>query len=160
MVGIYTGPLPGNDDLAAQGAVEQPYTLGYAASLGQGLAMDPTLRLLREDARNIGSTGYVPEGDVPTPYQIPSTPLPEPMLDPETANATYGIKGNLTFDQPIPASVAQDLYEHHRDDLFRKDRIAKAGVGGFAQFTAGIATSLLDPMNVAAAFIPVADKRR
>src|SRR5262249_10516899 len=57
-------------------------------------------------------------------------------------------------DQPIPESVAQDLYEHHRDQLFREDTMARAGVGGVARFTTGIAASLLDPVSVASAFIP------
>jgi hypothetical protein len=184
MVGIYTGPLPSIPGFEADGSIEAPYSDAVHAAFDEGLANNPTPRLLRDDARYIGTTGYVPEGDVPTPYQMPTMELPEPMLDPDTANARYGIKGNLSFDQPIPASVAQELYEHHRDSLFRQDVMARVvnppkeappgyvpspgdttyqwttGLGWKTKLATGFIASLLDPLNIAAAFIPVADKRR
>ena len=158
MVGIYSGPLPGNPDLEAQGAIEQPYGSGVGASFGEAFSQNITPRLLRETGREFANTGVLPPGDIGA--QSPFPVEPEPTMSIADANQQYGIKGVLNFDAPVPESVAQDLYEHHRDALFREDVMQKAGVGAVAQFSTGIAASLLDPFSVAAAFVPGVGEER
>jgi len=141
-VGLYTGPAPPPLTDPAE-----PYSSGIVAAFGQGLADNPTPRLLRAAGATLAETGTNPFDETGQYTR------PEPTMDPATANATYGIKGVLNFDQPIPESVAKDLYEHARDKLFREDTMQRAGVGGLAKFTTGIAASLLDPIHDAIAVV-------
>ena len=95
-------------------------------------------------------------GRQPEPRAIP-VPQSSPMLEAKDANDRYGIPGVLKFDGPTPESVAQSLNEHHRSELATDDirRRRDAGVGGGLLGTAAeFAGSFLDPLNVAAGFVP------
>jgi hypothetical protein len=89
---------------------------------------------------------------------------PEPTIDTEAVNAEFGIPGHLKFDKPTPRSVAQDLYEHKRDQILRQDIIDRreGGVftGGATRFGANILAGAIDPLNLAVGFIPVLGEAR
>lgn len=87
----------------------------------------------------------------------------EPMLSAEEAQARYGIKDHLKFDQDTPDRVAKDLHELKREELLRQNIMSRAqgGVGEtLARFGTGLGVSILDPLNIASAFVPVVGQAR
>jgi hypothetical protein len=87
----------------------------------------------------------------------------EPMLTSEEAQARYGIKDHLKFDTDTPDRVAKDLHDLKREELLRQNIMSRAqgGVGEtLAQFGTGLGVSILDPLNIASAFIPVVGQAR
>lgn len=92
-----------------------------------------------------------------------TTPPPVEMLSAEAANERYGIEGELSFDGPTPATTAADLNQLKRDEVRRRDAMARRG-GGFLEtasmFGVGLGVSALDPLNIASAFVPVVGPAR
>lgn len=90
--------------------------------------------------------------------------LPEPKtITPEEANQKYGIEGELKFDEPIFDDVAQDYHKMKRDELARRDIYQRSKGGALlstAQFGVGLGVSIVDPLNIASAFIPVVGSTR
>ncbi len=94
--------------------------------------------------------------------QVPANPE-DPLLTVEEANARYGIPGQLQFSRPLAESSAIELHGIRRRDLARQDRMARAekGVLGYGAIAAaGLAGSIIDPLNIASAFIPVVGPTR
>lgn len=131
------------------------------ATAGQALADLPTVRIGRAIQRFVAGNGIVlgPEqgGDG-------TAIAPEPTIPKDEANKTYGIPGVLSFDQDVAPSVAQDLYEHHVAEIQRADVLNRnqGGLlqGGLARFVTGGALSMVDPINLAAAFVPGAPEAK
>lgn len=97
---------------------------------------------------------------------LPSLPpwlAPEesPMLTPDEAAERYGHLG-LTFDEPVTESFAAILAERKRVELARQLAMSRAEgiVAGVGMFGADIVASMLDPINVGAAFVPVVGQAR
>ena len=87
----------------------------------------------------------------------------EPMLNAEQATLQWGIKDHLKFDQDVPERVAKDLHDLKRDELLRKNILSRAQGGALetiARFGTGLGVSILDPLNVASAFVPVVGQAR
>ena len=147
MVGFYD-PAAGEGSAAieAQGLAAIPSSTGavLGAAYDEGFAANLTQRLLRSYDRE--TTG------------------PEPLLDAETANSEYGIKGRLSFDKPVAQAVAKELFEHKREQLEREDTIARREggllTGGAARFTANMAAGIFDPINLAVGFVPLVGPTR
>lgn len=126
-----------------------PATTGevLGAAAGQAFAENPASRLGRFVNRNLMAPGA------------------ETTLTPEEANTRFGVAGRLTFDSPTSEAVARDLNEHHRANQARADVLARRnpeqfGQGGVALFGAGLAAAIIDPLNVASAFIPFLPEAR
>lgn len=87
----------------------------------------------------------------------------ERYLTQDQANRDFGIAGELSFDGPVPPHVARDLHTLKRAELQRRS-IMQRGEGGFgesaAQLGVGFAAGLLDPLNIATAFVPVVGQAR
>lgn len=91
------------------------------------------------------------------------TSEPEASISADDANKAYGIPGKLTFSAPVPASVAQSMQDAKRDEIAREDAAARAPSGlwpNAARLGAGFVAGALDPLNVAAAFVPVLGEAR
>jgi len=78
------------------------------------------------------------------------------LLDPATANERYAPKGQTWFDKPISDGLAQVVAQQRRDNEKRDATIAR-----FEQthswpaiLGANVVGSMMDPANVAAAFVP------
>jgi hypothetical protein len=89
------------------------------------------------------------------------------ILSPEEANARYGIKDRLSWTAPVPDSVAAEQNRRQRDAIAREDVIARREggflTGGVARFGAGLAgglPGLIDPLNLAASFMPLVPTAR
>ena len=94
----------------------------------------------------------------------PMAPDPsDRLLTPDEANAAYGIDRHLSFTRPLAESSARELREIKRAELLRQDNAARAqrGVVGYgAVALAGLAGSVIDPLNLASAFVPVVGEVR
>lgn len=163
MVGFYRSePIPDSITLQEMGSDVIPAGSGevFGAAFGQGLASNLTPRMIRSQGRLAAETGLLGVDEFGRPIMGEA----EPLIDPETANADYGIKGALSFDKPVPQSVAKDLYEHKHAELVRQDTIARREggllTGGAARFSANMMAGVLDPINIATGLIPVVGEAR
>jgi hypothetical protein len=140
MTGFFTEGEIGNSLAEAEGTARIPATTGevLGAQFSQSFAENPASRLFRFVQRNLEA------------YPI--------TMSPEEANQEYGIQGRLSFDEPVSRTTARDLNEHHMNSIIREDVIARRqggiSTGGVARFGAGLAAAIIDPLNIASAFIP------
>lgn len=162
MVGLYGGGPVGNATLEAMGTDAIPSSTGevHGAVLGGTLSENVTPKLYRAYQR-----GQVSGSETTDEFgnAWPSAP-PVDLLTKDDANRDYGIAGHLTFDSDTPRGVAEQLHGLKRDELLRQDVIARRdgglATGALARFATGLFGSLLDPLNVASAFIPVVGEAR
>ena len=154
MTGFYTGSWD-NPELEAMGSSLVPSTTGdvLGAVAGSAFASNPTPRLLAAGGDQINQGFAVDEYG-----RAMDIGTPAPMLDPDAANAQYGIKGALSFDRPVTAQTAQELHDSKRNAILRADVVSR-GQGGLlggavGQTVTGFAMGLLDPLNLAAGFVP------
>jgi hypothetical protein len=140
MTGFFTEGEIGNSLAEAEGTARIPATTGevLGAQFSQSFAENPASRLFRFVQRNLEA------------YPI--------TMSPEEANQEYGIQGRLSFDEPVSRTTARDLNEHHMNSIIREDVIARrqggVSTGGVARFGAGLAAAIIDPLNIASAFMP------
>lgn len=137
---FYTGG-PEQYPAIQQGGIENLHsTLGenLGAAFDQGLSETPTSRITSAITRNaVSDMGQT--------------------LSPEEANQRFGIKGDLSFDKPVSDTVASELNAERRARILRQQTITSGPSGmlsGLADFTAGQIPQFLDPINVAASFVP------
>ena len=90
------------------------------------------------------------------------TSTPAPMLSATETNQQYGDIG-LNFTGPVPAATAAEMAAAKRAELVREDIARRAPDGlinNAERFGAGFVTSALDPLNIAASFVPVVGQAR
>lgn len=167
MIGL--GPT---DSTSAQAMGTDLVPAGAGEVLGStfagGLSENITTRLFRTLGREGGAAsvdfpavdamgnplGYSEHADIPG----------DPILPAEDLNKQYGIKGVLSFDKPGTAAAAEALQKHKREQLAVADTLARSDGSLLAsapiRFATSLAAGLLDPLNVAAAFIPVVGEAR
>lgn len=84
---------------------------------------------------------------------------PGATLTAQEANERFGIPGVLTFDSATSEATARALREGREAEARRQAIIARRpdslATSGAARTAVAFATAVLDPVNVAAAFIPV-----
>lgn len=147
-------------ELMARGLDALPATAGetFGAMFADQMTRNPLPSALR-----LGRLGsYQPtEDDIPWGLAIREENT-EPILSAEAANEEFGIAGHLKFDAATPEPVARELYTLKRDELDRAAVLARSeGAGGVAaQLAGGLAAGLLDPLNIASAFIPLVGPTR
>jgi hypothetical protein len=140
--GIFTFGEMGSPEVVARGNEALPSTFGEAmgAQFGQAFAENVGTRAARYAWNNL----------------LPGSVL---ELQPDELNSRFGVPGRLTFDRPMTEHAARDLQEHHLANSVREDAIRRRGdnIGGgtVASVLTSLGAGLLDPLNIAAAFIPV-----
>lgn len=168
MVGLYSGPPLDSLSERAAGLDIVPTTAGAvnAARFGEAFSGNLSNWLLRENTHPAygateGEPLYDPMGNV-TGLQAPSTEA-APVMPAEEAQAKYGMPG-LKFDHPVTEELAQARHAEAMASAKRQDIIRRSGGGVLASAPVGVAVSLaaglLDPLNVAAAFVPVVGEAR
>jgi hypothetical protein len=177
MVGLYGGEPLEYAAINEEGLDAVPSGSGIGAAIGRGFAASYIPRLLRAQRHHIDPLGAT-EMPPPSPAWAPNADsgivgdlaardaedLPRvPTLDPESAISKYGVPGRLTFDKPILETIAKELHDHHREAALRDSQIERSNSGlvaGGLRMGAELATGLLDPVNVASAFVPVVGPAR
>lgn len=150
-------------------AMEASTGASLGASFDLSLSENPTALITRSVTRSLADEDVF---DYWKNYQDPAGrnldsgaaadaeagPAPSPkVLDPEALNERFKLPG-LKYDAPLSEKTAEDIYQTHRTRLMREDVVKRAGGGvalGAAQLGASFLAGLLDPLNVAAAFIPI-----
>lgn len=80
----------------------------------------------------------------------------EPRLSVDEANEKYSI-GNLKFEEPVTETRAKKLYERQKASMERSEILSKGpdGIsGGAFKFGTSLLFSAIDPINIAASFLP------
>jgi hypothetical protein len=160
MVGFHGGDPIGYAALEQEGSDAVPSSTGanWWETVKEGFLSSTGYRNAREEGRQAATTGVMATAEGISVME------PEAAVEAPVLESKYGIAGHLKFDKAMPDSVAKDLYDHKIDQLRRQnvyDR-AEPGVlrGGAARFIGNAIGSLLDPINLAAGFIPVFPEAR
>ena len=170
----FTRELPDSELLRSFGGAYLPATTGEAMAAA---ASDPRLRLTEElmtESEIQRETGFEEPPDRgmvdPETAMVESTRIDKrlnpqeltPMVEPDALNEEFGYLG-LKFDKPTRRGVVEILAAQKRDDLIRQDVLSRApgGIAGTgAVLAASLAGSIIDPLNVATAFIPIVGEAR
>lgn len=135
-------------------ASAQPNSAVFPSSAFEGQEwFAPEQQLARLGQRFTAETGSLPLIDPTLPG---GQGEPEPMVDPSTLNRAYAV-GDLRFSSPLPDSVAMAMSDAKRDEIMRQDAASRTPPGiaaGVARLGAGFIAGVLDPVNLAAAFVP------
>lgn len=171
---LITRSIPDNPAARQMMGGQLPSTL--RETLGATFA-DPLLRgtqlLLREgerqqfERREQGAQQPTLDGRLGgLAFDRPVLPVEEedrlPVVDPEKLNEEYGDLG-ISFDRPVSREYAEIRAKQKREEIIRQDIIARGPKGiipGSARFGTMLAGAAIDPLNVAAAFIPVVREAR
>ncbi len=135
----------------------------WDASFGGAFATNPTSSVMRMRAIEEEEVG-APQvgaglGRLPSQRLAPDTP----MLDADAARekvAGMGLDIKIP-EQGIRQGALDILIDRHREQAARQQVMARANGGSFGtQLGASVAASLLDPLNIASAFVPVVGEAR
>ena len=159
---IYAGDAPAFD---RRSMLDIPADSGevFDASFGEAFSTNPTSALTRMQALEDEEIG-APQvgaglGRLPSQRLAPDTP----MLDAKTArDQVEGMGLDIKIpEQGIRQGALEILVDRHREQAARQQVLARAGGGSMGtKLAAGLAASLLDPLNIASAFVPVVGEAR
>lgn len=167
---LITRPIPENPVARQVMGRQLPATLGEA--LGATIS-DPLLRPTQLGVREFQSEDRTPGmgefvaremGErVGEFFGFEDEPQADrPLVDPEKLNEEFKDLG-ISFDRPVSREYAETRARQKREEIIRQDVIAR-GPGGVlpttARFGAMLAGAAIDPLNIAASFIPVVGQAR
>lgn len=141
-------------DLVGLDLIPASFGEGFGASFDEQMTRNPTATLLR----GLNRLQYFESSDElgnPIPARTPAR-----ILTPDEANERFGIPGRLKFDADVPEPIAQELRDLKTREIERQDVLRRAQAGLGTTLTAGLVASILDPINVGSAFIPVVGPAR
>lgn len=132
--------------IAAGTAAEDALANSPVAEINRTTALNQAENGVRYGFRGLGV--YAPES---------------PLLPPDIANQNYGIKGTLSWDKPVRDETAK-LQNQFATDRIKRDDILRRSQSGIlpstARMAATLGASMLDPINIAASFVPVVGEAR
>lgn len=159
---IYAGDAPVLD---RRTMLDIPADAGevWDASFGGAFATNPTSSVMRMRALEDEEVG-APQvgaglGRLPSQRLAPDTP----MLDAQVArDKVSGMGLDIKIpEQGIREGALDILIDRHREQAARQQVMIRANGGSFGtQLGASVAASLLDPLNIASAFVPVVGEAR
>jgi hypothetical protein len=130
---------------------------GFQASFAEAMVRNPTPSIYRDAARqNYYERTHTDEFG--QEHTIPAKP--SKILSAEEANWRYSVKGRLTFDSDVPEPVAKELRDLKLGEIQRADTLRRSEAGLGTRLSASLLGSLIDPLNIASAFIPVVGQAR
>lgn len=137
----------------------------FDASFGSAFSTNPTTSLVRTEQLSEQAEGQAMVMG-PESYLAPNAGRldPEtPMLEAQAArDKVSGMGLDIKIpDQGIRQGALDVLVDRHREQAARQQVMARANGGSMGtQIAAGLAASLLDPLNIASAFVPVVGEAR
>lgn len=135
----------------------------FDASFGAALSTNPSNSIIRTEALNQAQEGLRLTGDTESILVPPRNEPDTPMLDAQAARdrvAGMGLEIKIP-EQGIRQGALDILIDRHREQAARQQVLARANGGSMGtQIAAGLAASLLDPLNIASAFVPVVGEAR
>ena len=159
---ILAGPIQ-DDSLSGDLAGERLRTTfgaSIAATAADTFFHNPLSALERnielDRAEGFGKPRFGPLGAVVPPR------LEVKQIAPEEANERFGELG-LTFDEPVSEEALGIIVRRKREEITRLNILRRGPQGVIpmgAKFLTSLAVSVIDPINVASAFIPVGGEAR
>ena len=159
---IFAGDAPALD---RRSMLDIPADSGevWDASFGSALSTNPSSSIIRSEALNQAQDGLRITGDTESILVPPRNEPDTPMLDARAARdrvAGMGLEIKIP-EQGIRQGALDILVDRHREQAARQQVMARANGGSMGtQLAAGLAASLLDPLNIASAFVPVVGEAR
>jgi hypothetical protein len=159
---IYAGDAPALD---RRSMLDIPADAGevFDASFGSALSTNPSSSIMRTEQLGQAQEGLRLTGDTESILVPPRNEPDTPMLDSKSArDRVTGLGLEIKIpEQGIREGALEILIDRHREQAARQQVMARAGGGSMGtQLAAGLAASLLDPLNVASAFVPVVGEAR
>lgn len=159
MADLFFPEAASNQRAQALGLDIMPATFGegFGAAFEETITRNPLPSALRAMGRARFREGRY-EDEFGNEQIVPAEP--SNLLPKDEANARFGIKGRLAFDADTPEPVAEELFKLKQREIELQDirRRANSGIG--TALTAGVIGSLLDPINIGLAFVPVVGQAR
>lgn len=153
--GLWSLPAPTSEVLGA--TAEEAFTLNPTPSIIRGFSRAETDRSSAAERRDRVSP-------LDSDFELPEAPV---QLSPEEANKRFGVdwygERVLKWDSPVSEPIASELRDLKIKELSRQTTLSRAQGGAgqsTARFLTGLATSVIDPLNIASAFIPVVGEAR
>lgn len=135
----------------------------FDASFSGAFSTNPSSAIVRTEQLQQAEEGLRLTGDTESILVPPRNEPDTPLLDVTTARdkvAGMGLEIKIP-EQGIRQGALDILIDRHREQAARQQVMARANGGSFGtQLAAGIAASLLDPLNIASAFVPVVGEAR
>lgn len=154
---IYAGDAPVLD---RRTMLDIPADAGevWDASFGSALSTNPSSSIMRTEQLGQAQEGLRLTGDTESILVPPRNEPDTPLMDAQAARdkvAGMGLEIKIP-EQGIRQGALDILIDRHREQAARQQVMTRANGGSFGtQLAAGVAASLLDPLNVASAFVPV-----
>lgn len=159
---IFAGDAPALD---RRSMLDIPADSGevFDASFGSALSTNPSSSIIRTEELTQAQEGLRLTGDTESILVPPRNEPDTPMLEAQAARdrvSGMGLEIKIP-DQGIRQGALDILIDRHREQAARQQVLARANGGSMGtQIAAGLAASLLDPLNIASAFVPVVGEAR
>ena len=135
----------------------------FDASFGSALSTNPSNSIMRTESLTQAQEGLRLTGDTESILVPPRNEPDTPLIDAQAARdrvAGMGLDIKIP-DQGIRQGALDILVDRHREQAARQQVLARANGGSMGtKLAAGLAASLLDPLNIASAFVPVVGEAR
>lgn len=135
----------------------------WDASFGGAFSTNPSSSIIRTEQLGQAQDGLRLTGDTESILVPPRNEPDTPLLDAQAArDKVSGMGLDIKIpDQGIRQGALDILIDRHREQAARQQVMTRANGGSFGtQLGASVAASLLDPLNIASAFVPVVGEAR
>lgn len=135
----------------------------WDASFGGALSTNPSSSIIRTEQLGQAQEGLRLTGDTESILVPPRNEPDTPLMDAQAArDKVSGMGLDIKIpEQGIRQGALDILIDRHREQAARQQVMARANGGSFGtQLGASVAASLLDPLNIASAFVPVVGEAR
>lgn len=135
----------------------------FDASFGSALSTNPSTSIMRTEQLGQAQDGLRLTGDTESILVPPRNEPDTPLMDAQAArDKVSGMGLDIKIpEQGIRQGALDILIDRHREQAARQQVMTRANGGSFGtQLAAGVAASLLDPLNIASAFVPVVGEAR
>lgn len=135
----------------------------WDASFGGAFSTNPSSSIIRTEQLGQAQEGLRLTGDTESILVPPRNEPDTPLLDAQAAREKVSGMGlDIKIpEQGIRQGALDILIDRHREQAARQQVMTRANGGSFGtQLGASVAASLLDPLNIASAFVPVVGEAR
>lgn len=135
----------------------------WDASFDSAFSTNPSSSIIRTEQLGQAQDGLRITGDTESILVPPRNEPDTPLIDAQAArDRVSGMGLDIKIpDQGIRQGALDILIDRHREQAARQQVMARANGGSFGtQVAASISASLLDPLNIASAFVPVVGEAR
>lgn len=135
----------------------------WGASFGSAFSTNPSSSIIRTEQLGQAQDGLRLTGDTESILVPPRNEPDTPLMDAQAAREKVSGMGlDIKIpEQGIRQGALDILIDRHREQAARQQVMTRANGGSFGtQLGASVAASLLDPLNIASAFVPVVGEAR